>query len=184
MTSFKAPERIETARLVLRRPVEDDAEAIFARYAGDREVTRFLSWPTHRSLADTRRFLGWSDHEWQRWPAGPYVMVSRVDGTVIGGTGLAFETPSRAATGYVLARDAWGRGLATESLAAMVDLARVVGVERLYAICFVEHRASARVLEKCGFTCEGVLRRHTEFPNLLPGEPSDVLSYAMALRSA
>jgi len=50
----KAPERIETARLVLRRPVASDAHDIFARYASDPETTRFLGWPMHQSLADTR----------------------------------------------------------------------------------------------------------------------------------
>nr|MBA2355602.1 N-acetyltransferase [Acidobacteriota bacterium] len=50
---MKAPEQIETARLVLRRPVAKDAPAIFERYASDPEVTRFLSWPRHQSLAVT-----------------------------------------------------------------------------------------------------------------------------------
>jgi RimJ/RimL family protein N-acetyltransferase len=82
-------------------------------------------------------------------------------------------------TGYVFARDAWGQGYATESLQAMVDLAPSCGVRRLYAICHVDHAASARVLEKCGFARETVLKRHTHFPNLAPGEPADVLSYAI-----
>ena len=34
--------------------------------------------------------------------------------------------------------------------------------------------SSANVLEKCGFHCEGVLRKYAEFPNLSPGEPQDV----------
>jgi len=45
---MKGPERIETARLVLRRPTAADAEAIFNRYAGDSDVTRYLAWPRHR----------------------------------------------------------------------------------------------------------------------------------------
>ena len=89
-----------------------------------------------------------------------------------------FETPARAATGYVLARRAWGNGYATEALGAMVDVARDSGVRRLYAICHHAHRASARVLEKGGFTLEGVLRRYADFPNLEPGEPTDVLCYS------
>jgi RimJ/RimL family protein N-acetyltransferase len=45
----------------------------------------------------------------------------------------------------------------------------------------VAHRASQRVLEKCGFDREGVLRRHTEFPNLSARDPEDVASYARVL---
>jgi RimJ/RimL family protein N-acetyltransferase len=37
------------------------------------------------------------------------------------------------------------------------------------------------VLEKCGFACEGTLRRYAEFPNLRPGEPLDVLCYSIVL---
>jgi hypothetical protein len=46
-----------------------------------------------------------TDAEWQRWPAGPYLIENRESGRLLGGAGLAFETSFRAATGYVLARD-------------------------------------------------------------------------------
>jgi RimJ/RimL family protein N-acetyltransferase len=63
----------------------------------------------------------------------------------------------------------------------MVAVAGEVGVRRLYALCHPEHPASRRVLEKCGFALESVLRRHSEFPNLRPGEPADTLCYARIL---
>jgi ribosomal-protein-alanine N-acetyltransferase len=175
----KAPERIETARLVLRRPVAADAEAIFRRYSGDAEVTRYLSFPRHLSVDETRAFLGLSDEQWEQWPAGPYLAESRADGTLLGSTGLAFESPKRATTGYVLARDAWGLGYATEALRAMVEATGRLGVRRLQAFCHPEHRASWRVLEKCGFVREGTLRLYAELPNLSPGEPTDLLCYAL-----
>jgi ribosomal-protein-alanine N-acetyltransferase len=178
---MRAPERVETTRLRLRKPVPADAEAIFARYASDPEVTRFLSWARHRSLAETRAFLEFSEAEWARWPAGPYLVESREDGALLGGTGFGFETASRASTGYVLAKDAWGRGYATEALRAVVFLARGMGIRRLYALCHPDHAASWHVLEKCGFCREGILRRHSEFPNLSPGEPCDALCYAVVI---
>jgi [ribosomal protein S5]-alanine N-acetyltransferase len=175
----KAPEQIETQRLILRRPRREDAEAIFSRYAGDRDVTRFLAWPRHESLGATHAFLEFSDAEWTRWPAGPYLVEAREDGRLLGSTGLAFETPYRAATGYVFAKDTWGNGYAGETLRAIVEVARGVGVVRIYAICHMENPTSWRVLEKCGFKREAVLRRHSEFPNLTPNEPCDVLCYAL-----
>ena len=177
----RQPERVETERLVLRRPRGADAEAIFARYASDPEVTRYLSFPRHTSLASTRAFLALSDAEWSRWPAGPYLIERRDTGALVGSTGLSFETEQRAATGYLLARDAWGRGYATEALRAMVEVARDAGVLRLYALCHTGHAASVRVLEKAGFAREGTLRRYFVFPNLSPGEPLDVLCYARVL---
>ena len=176
MTTIAAPERIETDRLVLRRPVRADADAIFARYSSDLEVTRYLSWPRHTSVDDVLIFLGFSDGEWRRWGCGPYLACSH-DGNALGSTGLAFEAPDVASTGYVFARDAWGKGYASESLRAMIATAQSLRLRRLYAICHVDHVASARVLEKCGFVHEGVLRRHTLFPNL-SRDPADVRSYA------
>lgn len=172
---MKGPERFETARLVLRRPCAADAEAIFARYASDPAVTPYLAWPTHGSVEDTRTFLAWSDAEWAQWPAGPY-LIERRGGGLAGSTGLAFEAPDVAATGYVLARDAWGRGYATEALGAMVGLAVELGVRRLYALCHAENRASARVLEKCGFRLEGRFAESGGFPNL-PGLVHGCLRY-------
>ena len=172
---------IETARLIMRRPVVEDAVPIFQRYASDPEVTRYLAWPRHTSLEDTAAFIDFSDADWAKWPAGPLLIFSRMNGTLLGGTGLGFTAARVAVTGYVLTREEWGKGYATEALAAMVDVSRSIGVTRLSATCHVDHRASWRVMEKCGFTREGVLRRHTVLPNLSP-EPVDVLRYALILQ--
>ncbi len=175
---MKGPRTIETERLLLRKPTIRDAETIFERYASDPVVTRYMSWPTHRAVEDTRAFLAWSEADWEMWPAGSYLIFSRAAMDVLlGGTGLTFRTPFIAATGYVLAQDAWGQGFATEALQAMVALAETTGVRRLEAVCHAEHRASARVMEKCGFESEGLERAHTEFPNLAPGVKCDVLCY-------
>lgn len=181
---LKAREIIETPRLLLRRPKQSDAQGVFHRYASDREVTRYLSWPTHRSIADTLAFITMSDEEWQRWPAGPYLVFLREGhkaGTLVGSTGLFCKPSARAVTGYVFAKDAWGQGYATESLQAMVELARGIGIARLEAICHAAHAPSAHVLEKCGFTREEVHREHFVFPNLKPQKKSDVFNYALPL---
>ncbi len=61
MSARRGPERVETARLVLRRPQASEANPIFARYASDAEVTRLVGWPRHRTVDDTRGFLSYSD---------------------------------------------------------------------------------------------------------------------------
>jgi RimJ/RimL family protein N-acetyltransferase len=175
---MQAPERVETARLILRRPRTADAKAIFERYASDPEVTRWLGWPRHTSLADTEGFVGFSETEWERWPAGPYLIERRADGVLVGSTGFGFETPWRAMTGYLLAREAWGHGFATEALRAVSELAPRLGIIRLHACCHVDHDTSAHVLDKCGYAREAVLLRHTVFPNSGLSGPLDVLMYA------
>ena len=181
MTVTRAPERFTTARLLLRRPALRDLEAVFSRYASDPEVTRYLAWPTHRSLADTEAFLSLSDAEWARWPASSYLVWSSSGEVLLGSTGLAFETDTDAITGYVLARDAWGKGYATEALVAMVRLAGTLGVRRLSAGCHPEHGASQRVLEKGGFSQESLLHRESGFPNLPADARHDVLIYSRRL---
>lgn len=58
--------------------------------------------------------------------------------------------------GYVLARSHWKKGYMTEAVSVLTDwiLAQPV-VFRLWAVCDVENRGSARVLEKAGFEHEG-----------------------------
>src|SRR5258708_3322743 len=106
---MKGPERIETSRLVLRRPATADAWAVYTRYSSDAEVTKYLGWQRHLSIEQTKAFLAFSEAEWNRWPAGPYLIESRSERKLLGSTGLAFEAPTVAGTGYVLARDAWGQ---------------------------------------------------------------------------
>ena len=181
---MKAPVRIETARLTLRQPEMGDALSMFERYAGDCEVTRFLGWPRHRTVQDTEAFVRFSAEEWERWPAGPYLIARRGDDQLLGSTGLGFLTADEAVTGYVLARDAWGSGYATEALAAMIDVARQLGLIRLLALCHPEHGPSRRVLEKSGFVQDEPPTRLAEFPNLAPGVRSDALCYVLEVTGA
>jgi RimJ/RimL family protein N-acetyltransferase len=130
---MRAPERLETERLILRRPLPGDAKSIFDRYAS--------------------------------------------------GTGLAYETPTQAATGYVLASDAWGKGIATESLAALVKLCERLAPLRVHSVCHHEHRVSQRVLEKCSFLREPSPAPYAEFPNLASSGPHRVVCYARTFAS-
>jgi RimJ/RimL family protein N-acetyltransferase len=63
----------------------------------------------------------------------------------------------------------------------MVELARAIPVARLTALCHPGHRASWRVLEKCGFTRRTDRSQLVELPNLEPGRPQPVLLYEILL---
>jgi ribosomal-protein-alanine N-acetyltransferase len=180
--NMKAPPLVETPRLVLSAPVAADAEVVFQRYASDDDVTRYLGWPRHRTVADTQGFLAFSAVQWDREGAGPYLIWARADGQLLGSTGLGLEPGGQAITGYVLAMDAWGKGYATEALTAVVEVATDIGVRRLYALCHPQHRASWRVLEKCGFERDGSWSQQLEFPNIAAGITQDVLCYRRGLR--
>ena len=173
-------ETLTTRRLILRRPRLEDAEAIFSRYSGDAEVTRYLGWPRHQTVDDARSFVAFSDSVWSRWSAGPYLMESRHQATLLGSAGFDFIDVAHATTGYVLARDAWGQGYATEALNALMELAPELGISELSAFCHPLHRASIRVLEKCGFDARGTVADIFVLPNLHSGK-HDVLQFTKTI---
>jgi RimJ/RimL family protein N-acetyltransferase len=172
------PERFETARLLLRPIARGDALAIFAGYAQDPEVVRFVMWHPHRSLADTEAYIS----DCLAAPAGEsrtYALLARAEGRLVGSFALRRPQPHRLDCGYVLARPHWGHGLMTEALSEVAGWAmRQDDIWRICAVCDVENRASARVMEKAGLAREGILRRWLVHPNV-SAQPRDCFSYAL-----
>lgn len=177
--TLKAPAEIHTERMLLRKPRAQDAAAVFENYASDESLGQFLAWPIHRSIEETAQFLEFAEAEWQREPAGPYLVCLGDERTVIGSTGLAFDSPGRASTGYVIGHRWAGHGFATEAARAMVILAKNLGVERLTAYCHPDHTVSQRVLMKVGFERDSVLPEFCEFPNLSVGKKQSVERYVL-----
>ena len=174
---IKPPEILETSRLLLRLPVLDDADAIFQKYAQDPEVTKYLVWRPHENShvtkASVRRFM----QCWEDGTSFPWVVVHKNDHALIGMIELRIE-PFCADLGYVLAREYWGNGYATEMTKSVVEWALAQEtIYRVWATCDVENPASARVLEKAGMQREGVLRRFIVHPNI-SAEPRDSYCYS------
>ena len=48
---------LTTNRLILRYLKDDDLADVYFNYANDDEVTKYLSWPTHNDLSDTKRIF-------------------------------------------------------------------------------------------------------------------------------
>lgn len=170
------PQVIPTPRLSLRRPNKQDAHAIFESYGSDPEVSRFLTWRTHRSLQDTNAFLHASDRGWIQGTELPFLAWSGE--TLVGSTGLTLLAEQRARTGYLVARDRWGNGFASEMLVAMIQLARLLDVSEVEALVQPGHERSVRVLSKAGFSRAGVAMG--VHPNLSPN-PQPVERYLLRL---
>jgi RimJ/RimL family protein N-acetyltransferase len=86
-----------------------------------------------------------------------------LDGEAVGGVGVEPGEGIYAKSGnfgYWLGEPFWGRGIMTAVVAATVDyIFEQLPIERLEAPVFEWNPASMRVLEKCGFVREGILRR-------------------------
>jgi len=143
-----------TDRLLLRPGWGEDAPML-ARAIADAAVVRNLAsapWPF--GLPDAEAFLAAP-----RDPALPALLiVERTAATprLVGACGLGRRASGAVELGYWIARQYWGRGFATEAGRALIDIARTIGLARLEASHFVDNPASARVLEKLGFTATGL----------------------------
>jgi len=172
------PERIQTERLILRKPRLDDAPVIFEAYAQDPEVTRYLVWRPHTNIQETEQFLSACEELWKTGKDFAYAVTIKENQTLIGMFGL-HPMNLKVEVGYGLARPHWGKGYMTEALRAMIEWAFAqLSIFRVQAICDVENIGSARVMEKAGMTREGLLQRYVLHPNI-SDEPRDVYLYAI-----
>jgi RimJ/RimL family protein N-acetyltransferase len=154
---------LETPRLVLREFSEDDATAVHA-YASDAEVVRYLDWgPNTRE--DTARFLVTARAARDAGPRTTYhlAIVLKTAEHLVGGCRIEIRNPANGNgdLGYVLHRQAWGHGYATEATRALLAFGfGRLALHRIWATCDVENQASVRVLEKIGMGREGHLRHN------------------------
>jgi RimJ/RimL family protein N-acetyltransferase len=177
------PSTVETERLLLRRPTIEDAPAIFEGYAQDPDVVRHVMWRPHRSIEDTHDYLVRVLQRLDHGTEQSWAITLKGDDQLIG---MIAVRPNgfKHDIGYVLARSRWDRGITTEAARAIVDLSLSdPQVYRVWAVCDVDNKASARVLEKVGMTCEGILRRWVIHPNSSP-DPRDALCYALVRNEA
>lgn len=170
-------DHLQAPALTLRRLRLADAPAIFDRYARDPAVTRYISWPPHRSLADTTDFLERVGRAAAKGRGHAYAILPAGEEALCGAIGFDLAGP-KITVGYVLARSHWGRGLASAALGALTGWALAQpDLWRVEALCHPDNRGSLAVMRKQGFLQEGLLRREAVFPNLSP-EPQDCLILA------
>lgn len=175
----RPPATFGTARLSARPPREDDGPAVFAAYANDPEVTRYLVWPAYERVEPLTVFLRDCIAAWEKGE-GHLAWLLCLKGTdaPIGTLGVTVSPRGRALFGYALGRKYWGHGFAAEALTHVVDWALAQpAIFRAWAFCDVENTASMRVMEKAGMTREGILRRWQVCPTLGP-ELRDCCVYA------
>jgi len=164
-----------TPRLLLRPGFPEDAPALAAAMS-DAAIARNLAvvpWPY--TLRDAEAFLASP-----RDPILPSLLVfERTNGApqLVGSCGLGRRPSGAVEMGYWIARQHWGRGLATEACVALVDIARALGLATLEGSHFIDNPASARVLEKLGFEPLGIIA-----PRLSCARGEEVPARLMRLR--
>ena len=152
-----------------------DVEAI-VRHANNRNVWINLRdrFPYPYTASDARR---WLESVVGFQPETNFAIA--VGDEAVGGIGFSiqYDVARRSAEiGYWLGEEVWGRGIATDALLAVTDYAFAnFDLCRLYAHVFAWNPASARVLEKAGYSFEGRLKRSVT----KDGQTIDQLMYAI-----
>lgn len=144
-------------RLFLRPAFPEDWQAILAA-VGEEGIVRNLArapWPYGED--DARAFAAMAQDA-----RLPNFLVTLPGEGVIGSAGLG-EHAGTPELGYWIARRHWGRGYASEAGRAVIEIARMLGYQRLSAGHFIDNPASGKVLRKLGFRPTGQIRqRHSE----------------------
>src|SRR3954467_9529063 len=153
------------------RPMSSATAA--ALLAGDRptDVTTVTDYPTEFSA-------GMAPSVGNGSPLGPFLIHLRADDVVVGDIGGGFTAPGQVELGYAVARSCEGQGYASAAVKAFLSLARqapdgalLIGAPPL------DRPASARVLEKAGFTFTGIVIDEHD------GQPMRVLEWQMRVPS-
>ena len=149
---------LETDRLILRGWARRDAPQLY-EYASNPDVGPHAGWKPHASVAESRMIIDQLFRRNTTW-----AIVEKASNRVVGSIGFEHDkyrpnVKSRE-LGYSLAKDCWGRGYMTEAAKRLIKYAfEELRLDILMIQTGEGNIRSQRVIEKCGFTYEGTLRR-------------------------
>ena len=161
MLTHKGTRTIETPRLILRKALREDAQPMFRNWASDPDVTKYLTWPTHGSVAISEMVIDSWLGEYEKENYYQWMIVLKELGEPIGSISVVRqnERVEEAEIGYCIGSRWWNKGLVSEALAAVIEyLFEEVGMNRIAARHDPNNPNSGRVMRKCGMEYEGTLR--------------------------
>lgn len=169
---------LTTERLTLRPSGPEYLHSTW-RYSSDPENTRYMMNLPNDTIEECADYLLNAEAEWRKPCPMNCDFAILKDGEHIGGINLFMEEgkPTEAELGWILRKDCWGKGYATEAARALVRYAKEQrGITRLSAHCDGENAASARVMEKLGMQ---LVHRERGRRNKGSAEDREELTYTM-----
>ncbi len=164
MLKHKGTQTLETQRLILRKAMEEDAQAMYENWAADPEVTKFLTWPAYTSLEFAKKRIQIWIGEYKNGDNYQWMIVPKDLGQPIGSISVVAkdDQAGKAELGYCIGRAWWHQGIMTEALQAVMDyLFDEVGLDLLEARHDPNNPHSGAVMRKCGMNYVGrELRAH------------------------
>ena len=151
--------KLETLRMWLRPLAKADLDILAEIYSAP-EVMRYrlISQPVSRK--QTQEMLASYLAHWEQYGFGRWATIYKANQWLIGHCGLEYlASLNEVEVNYLLAREYWGQGLATESAIALLRYGfESLQVERLVALAKPENLASRRVMEKIGMQYEKTIQ--------------------------
>ena len=154
-------QKLETERLLLRRFAASDADAMYKNWASDPEVTRFLTWPTHKSTEVTRQVLETWLPLYEKPDYYHWVITQKESGDEPIGSihGLVNEDLELIQIGYCLGKAWWNRGIMSEAAGAVIGFFfEEVGANCICSYHDPKNPHSGMVMKHCGMQYEGTRR--------------------------
>ncbi|STQ91161.1 GNAT family N-acetyltransferase [Iodobacter fluviatilis] len=176
MTTFEKV-KFQTSRLILRPLQETDAPALLAIFS-DEKVMQYWSTPPWNSIEIAEALIA---RDLKAMAAGGYIRlgIERAEDHILIGNCTLFDLDKqcrRAEIGYGMAHSAWGKGYMHEALSALLDFGfSELKLNRIEADIDPRNLASAKSLERLGFSREGYLRERW----IVDGVVSDTALYGL-----
>jgi ribosomal-protein-alanine N-acetyltransferase len=158
------PVELEGDGVRLREVGAADAPAAFL-WASDPEYFRYMAYEVVGTVGEEAAFLAVIEAQAHERPRRQYALgvELRASGELVGMARIGITAPEHRGgdMGYGLRRDQWGRGIATEAAALLLEFGfRTLGLHRVAAFHDPENIASGRVMHKLGMQAEGTLRQN------------------------
>lgn len=154
---------IKCDKFILRVPRKLDAQSLSAHINNKNiyNVTSHIPYPYSES--DFFEWFGGVEKDHSMDYPNSVNFVIDVDGSAIGGIGLQrIQKKHKAELGYWLSEDYWGKGIMTRAVNAVVKFGfDELQLVRIFTHIYEENLGSKKVVEKCGFELEGLLRNDT-----------------------
>lgn len=142
---------LETERLLLRRIRREDAQRIYDCWASDPEVTRYLTWQPHASVAVTEAIVARWLADYDKPDTYRYGIELRETGELIGMIDVVGYHHGNPVIGYCSGSAYWGNGYMTEALKALCAALFEAGYSMIRIEAVRENIGSNRVIQKAGF---------------------------------
>ena len=155
---------IETERLILRKMNDEDAEFIYKNWSSDPLVSKYVSWDTHNSLEETKKYVEYKvnryiEHDF----CFDWIVVLKETKEPIGEIEAVnvSKLHNLVEMGNCYGSIYWNKGYGTEALKAFINyMFNEVEVDKIIACHESVNPASGRIMQKAGMHYDGTLKNY------------------------